>query len=99
MKTCKDEIEAEQTAKTICIHKLESAEGITLVDDDLLNDDSLWVKRKVSGTCSCGETPALEVTFMCSMLADIHLKGEELSAEGESEQYSSTIAICENCGE
>lgn len=92
----KTEEQAIQAAKISCIRQLESAEGIT-VDDQKIIDAKVWLIQNKFCQCNCGETGAVHLVLFANDLTIDLLDGQELC--DEDEQYCSLKGICEHCGE
>ncbi len=90
----KTENDAIESAKLQCIREMELQFDVIVEDNQMFENDKLWLVRNTSAHCACGECSAREAVLLTSYITD-----EVELPKGADEVYSNICGICENCGE
>lgn len=86
-------------AKRLAIRELENWNNVTVSDEKLMENESLWLIEPKSCTCTCGQTNAVEATLFSANLTDELLGFPRTELEYHSTQFTGFAGICDTCGQ
>jgi hypothetical protein len=95
----KTEEDAIRQAKVNCIRQLEKELRVTADDNMFINSDAIWLIKKTSTQCSCGETSAREVVLFAENITTELEEEPEVGFDLKKQQWYSTVGFCDVCGE